>query len=370
MKSNFLLLIFLFFLLTTGGVFAQGEAALPFLLIDPSAKGNGMAGAMTSVSHDASASYYNPACLVRTKRFSGETNRLTWMPVFYNELNYHQTSEAFNIPKYGWFGLNFIYFDLGESVWTDETGAELSTFHSYEWATSIGYAYRYSNSTSFGINLKLIQSNLPDKSVGTENQDGKLTTYAFDIGFLQQNILKDYSYRERFLNERLTKWSMHRQPPGISVGLSISNIGPKIKYIDRSQADPLPQNLRLGISWNYMDTDVISLITSIEFNKLLVKKDTMGRADPFYKAGFTSWSEGGLNSITTGIGQQISIMTLFAMRIGYFYEDPGYGGRKYLSYGFSYGPETLRINTAWIWDWRYDDKLVKDKFMIGFSVAY
>ena len=95
-----------------------------------------------------------------------------------------------------------------------------------------------------------------------------------------------------------------------------------------------------------------------------------GEADPFYKALFTSWSEGGLNSITTGIGQQISIMTVFAIRIGYFYEDPNHGDRKFLSYGFSFGPETLSLNTAWTIDWRDDNQLVKDTFVFGLSLAY
>jgi len=352
---------------------AQGEAAVPFLLVDPSVKGNAMAGAMGSVSNDASAVFYNPACLVRTSRFSGEVNRISWLPQFnFDDLYYFQTSAAFHIPKCGWFCINFIYFDLGENIWTSETGEELGRFDSNEWAFSIGYAFKYSNSTSFGINLKLIQSNLTDQKVrvGTEWSDGKATSYAVDIGFLQQNVLPDLCYYRRFLDTRFTKWTLHRQPPGISIGVSLTNMGPDITYISEYQADPLPQNLRWGISWNYLDTDKIGLITSIDFNKLLVNKDMTGEADPFYKALFTSWSEGGLNSITTGIGQQISIMTVFAIRIGYFYEDPNHGDRKFLSYGFSFGPETLSLNTAWTIDWRDDNQLVKDTFVFGLSLAY
>jgi len=60
-------------------MYAQGEAAVPFLLIDPSAKGNSMAGAMGSVTNDASANFYNPACLVRTKYISADLNHVKWL---------------------------------------------------------------------------------------------------------------------------------------------------------------------------------------------------------------------------------------------------------------------------------------------------
>lgn len=374
MKSHIMLFFLVIsFSLKTGNLFAQGEAAVPFLLIDPSVKGQGMAGAMGSVTNDASAMFYNPACLVRSERFSGEINRLGWMPQFkFDDLNYYQTAATYHFPEYGWFGINFIYFDLGENIWTDERGTEMGTWDSDEWALTLGYAYKHSNSISLGINMKVFQSNLTDRNIifGSETGDGKVTSYAFDIGFLQQNILSGYCYKKRILDERYTKWTLHRPPPGISLGITLSNIGPAITYIDKKQEDPIPQNLRLGLSWNYLDTDIIGLITSVDFNKLLVKKDDSGKADPFYKALFTSWSEGGLNSITTSIGQQISIMTVFAFRIGYFYEDPNYGGRKYISYGFSFGPETLSLNTAWTLDWRDDNQLVKDTFIIGLSLAY
>ncbi|MEJ2052772.1 MAG: PorV/PorQ family protein, partial [Calditrichaceae bacterium] len=233
-------------------IFAQGEAAVPFLLIDPSVKGQAMAGAMGSVTNDASAVFYNPACLVRTTRFSGEVNHLSWLPQFnFNDLNYYQTAAAFHLPKYGWFGINFSYLNLGSNILTDEVGNELGTFHSYEWFISLGYAYKFSNSKSLGVNFKLFQSNLTDRSVtvGTETGDGNVTSFAFDIGYLQQNILPDYCYHKRYLDKNFTKWTLHRQPPGISLGISISNIGPAITYIDKKQEDPIPQNLRLCVSW-------------------------------------------------------------------------------------------------------------------------
>ena len=359
--------------LTIANLFAQGEAAVPFLLIDPSAKGNAMAGAMGSVTNDASANFYNPACLVRTKYISAESNHIRWVPQFnFDDLHYDQTSVAFKIPKAGHFGISFCRLDLGENVWTDETGAELGKFDSYEWAFSIGYGYRFSKYAAIGFNFKLIQSNLGDfnVSVGSKKGDGKTTGYAFDIGLIFENIFTESCYYGRTLDKIYSKWFIHRPPPGINFGLSISNIGPKITYIDKAQADPLPQNLRLGISWNYVDTDIIGLITSVDTQKLLVKKDTSGNADSFVKAWFTSWDEDGVNDMTLSIGQQITIMSVFSLRMGFFYEDPNHGARKYYTYGLSFGPETLSLNISWFDEVEKEHSKDHDRWFWGLSLAY
>lgn len=330
--------------MTIGKLYAQGEAAVPFLLIDPSAKGNGMAGAMASVTNDASANFYNPACLVRTKWISADLNHINWSPEF--NFHYDQTSVAFSIPEVGSFGISYCRFDLGENVLTDETGEELGTFNSNEWALSLGHAYRFSKYLALGMNFRLIQSNLTDFKVrvGSEQGNGEDTAYAFDFGLLVENVLSKSCYYDRKLHKIFSNWFIHRPPPGLSVGLSISNIGPDIKYIDADQADPLPQNFRLGISWNYVDTDIIGLITSIDVQKLLIKKNEYGESDPFMKAWFTSWDKDGVNDMTLSIGQQITIMSVFSLRMGFFYEDPNYGDRKFYTYGLSYGPETLSTN--------------------------
>ncbi|MEJ2544178.1 MAG: PorV/PorQ family protein [Calditrichaceae bacterium] len=359
--------------LTIANLFAQGEAAVPFLLIDPSAKGNAMAGAMGSVTNDASANFYNPACLVRTKYISAESNHIRWVPQFnFDNLHYDQTSVAFRIPKAGHFGISFCRLDLGENVRTDETGQELGTFDSYEWAFSIGYAYRFSKYAAIGINFKLIQSNLRDfnVSVGSEEGDGKATGYAFDIGLLFENIFTESCYYNRTLDKMYSKWFIHRPPPGLNLGFSISNMGPKISYIDADQADPLPQNLRLAASWNYYDTETLCLITSVDVQKLLIKKHPDGKSDSFIEAWFTSWDEDGVNDMTLSIGQQISIMSMVTLRLGFFYEDPNHGDRKYYTYGFSFGPETLSLNISWFDEVENESYRDHNTWFWGLSLAY
>jgi hypothetical protein len=371
MKTLIFVILILFIILNSGKLYCQGQTAMPFLIVDPFAKAGGIAGAYVSATSDASAQFYNPACLVRTNLFSADLNHLEWLPQYnFNDLNLFQTSVAFRIPSYGHFGIYFTRFNLGENIWTDETGAELGTFNSYEWCLSLGYADFLSNQFSIGVNLKLISSNLSDATLGTADRDRNASGIAIDIGILGQNILSKYCYKRRYLNKNFSKWTLHRQPPGVSFGISISNIGNKVTYIDKGQADPLPQYLRLGVSWHYLDTDVIGLLFSIDTQKLLVNKHKDGSSDPFYKALFTSWSGKSLNKLKIAMGQEISILSLFAIRFGYFYEDPQYGGTKYFTYGTSLGPETFRLNLSYIWTWGDEDHPIKDTLVAGISFAY
>ena len=69
------------------------------------------------------------------------------------------------------------------------------------------------------------------------------------------------------------------------------------------------------------------------------------------EAIFSSWQDFRWNELEVSLGMEIEITKYFAFRAGRFFEDPSYGGRKYYTYGFSFGPEFARFNLA-----IYDDK--------------
>ncbi|MCK5085990.1 MAG: PorV/PorQ family protein, partial [Melioribacteraceae bacterium] len=131
-----------------------------------------------------------------------------------------------------------------------------------------------------------------------------------------------------------------------SVGMNLSNLGPKISYIDQAQADPIPTNLRLGFAYNVFQDEYNSLTFTLDFSKLLVTRsdDTTSAAvqrDEFYEAIISSWGDQSMNeeiaSIETGIGLEYWYGKpedfRFAARAGFFYEDPNYGNRKFLTLG-------------------------------------
>jgi hypothetical protein len=141
----------------------------------------------------------------------------------------------------------------------------------------------------------------------------------------------------------------------LSLGINLSNLGPKISYVDAAQADPIPTQLRFGIAYKVFKNEGNDLTITADFSKLLVNRFGKGESDPFYKAMFTSW-KGGIPGIArtfqTSVGAEYwyGSPRLIALRAGYFYEDPSNGNRKYITLGAGlryslYGFDFSYINT-------------------------
>jgi len=365
-KRN-IIFIMLFFCLfvSLDELFAQGEAAVPFLLITPGARNGGMGEAGVALANDANAIFWNPAGLA----FQYENpevdrrNEITlmhskWLPQFnFSDLFYDYLAARFYAGEIGMLGGSITYLNLGKNIWTDETGEELGTFDSFEYALTLSYATKLQSNIGIGVNAKLIQSNLTDKvNVGSENKDGKATTFAVDLGVLWK---PDYD----FLNNRL------------NLGFNLSNFGPKIIYIDKAQADPLPTNLRLGFSYIALDDGFNKLTVVYDLNRLLVVKKKDGTSDGVFEAAFySSWVEGDvdqrLKRFNHALGLEYNYGSLIAFRTGYFYEDPDYGARKFLTFGGGIGYNIFAIDFSYIWTWADEDHPLADTMRFSVGVKF
>ena len=137
-----------------------------------------------------------------------------------------------------------------------------------------------------------------------------------------------------------------------SIGVNLSNIGPKIYYIDQAQADPIPTNFRLGFAYKIIDEDFNQLLYTLDFSKLLVSRKeevvqsgdttkTISVSKEWYQAIFYAWVDSPfkeeLRDIVTSMGLEYWYGQpgdfLFALRTGFFYEDPSYGNRKFITFG-------------------------------------
>ena len=56
----------------------------------------------------------------------------------------------------------------------------------------------------------------------------------------------------------------------LTFGGALRNLGPKIAYIDASQADPLPQHIVLGAAYEVMDTQYHDVLLSMDIYKPLI----------------------------------------------------------------------------------------------------
>ena len=299
-KILFVIFIFSFF----SQVHAQGEAAVPFLLIEPSARVNGLAGSFTAVANDANALFYNPAGISSINYGSFEYSKYEFYRFYhFPDLYIRFLSSTFRIPNIGSFGIDLTYYFLGEHIITDEVGNELGTFESKEWALSLGYAKKLNFYTSFGASFKIIRSELGSFQVGSMGPDNN-TGFAFDVGILFNNFLPDLCFKKRFIDFKYQEYLQHRTFSEPSIGIVIKNIGPHMTYISEVK-DPLPQQLRIGAAWNIVDTDIINLLILSDVRKLLVKRDKLD-SDQFYQAWFTSWEDFSFNQLKFSAGIEVT----------------------------------------------------------------
>ena len=310
-----------------GSASAQGESAVPFLLIAPNSRAAGIGEAGTGTVDDASAMFWNPAALAFLDGYEVSITHANWLPqfqqadLFYDYLNYRQRIDEIG----GTIGASVTYLNLGEFIKTNSSGPEeVGRFKAFEVAVTGGYATQVFDELSLGLNLRYIHSALsPLEATEFEEGSGVASTVSFDIAMMFRPTVMEVPL--------LGDWGNK-----FSAGFNLSNIGPKVTYIDEDQSDPLPTNLRLGLGYKLVKDEFNELTASLDFSRLLVNRDSTGHSDPVYEAIFSSWGDGsGLNKINTagGLEYWYGAPRLLALRIGYFYEDPSFGNRQFLTFG-------------------------------------
>ncbi len=279
------------------------QATMLFLKIAPGARPTGMGEAFVALADDATAVWWNPAGLgfQQQKQFTAMYAR--WLPQFkLSDLYYSYLGYIHDVPEWGTFGANVIFLNLGETERRDEQNRNLGTFSSFELAVAGAYGAPVNENLTMGVGLKLIYSNLSPFGAGAEKGTGTATAVAADIGLL---------YKATFLR-------------GLSMGLNLSNMGPKAAYIDRAQADPLPTNLKLGVAYHVIDQEFNKVTVCADMNKELVVRHDDGTSDEFYAAMFTAWGDDDLiKSIIWNVGVEYWYSTLVGLRAGYYNDDLG-----------------------------------------------
>ena len=318
-------------LLLSQNIMAQGESAVPFLLIAPGARPGGMGEAGVALANDATAVYWNPAGLAfqyedPEKDNQGEISvmHVKWLPQFnFDDLFYDYLAGRYYIEDIGMVGGSITFLNLGENVFTNEDGKEVGTFDSFEYAVAASYATKLQDNLGVGVNLKFIHSHLFDikdvgSGVGSETRSGLSSSFAVDVGVLW---VPAYD----FLSNRL------------SFGANLSNFGPKMTYIDEAQADPLPTNLRLGLSYKVLDDQFNRITLVYDASRLLVVRDGEKSDGVFKSVFYSSWVKGSfsdrLKKFNHALGVEYWYGDLIALRAGYFYEDKDFGDRKFLTFG-------------------------------------
>jgi type IX secretion system protein PorV len=341
LTSKLKLLILAGIIIIGGKLFAQGESAVPFLLIGPNSLNAGMGETGTGLVNDAAAMFWNPAGLAYQKGIQISITHSQWLPgLGLSDLFYDFLAGKYYMKKLkGTLGFSITYLNIGKIIKTDEFGNEIGDYQAFDGALAVGYGTKVTKDLGIGVVTRFIYSKLAVDPVAGEKGTG--TTY--DLSFDISGLWRPTKTKLKFINNRL------------GIGINLSNIGPKVVYVDADQADPLPTNLRLGFGYDIYQSEFNNVTLTADFAKLLVKRRDQGKSDPVYKAIFTSFG-GGFNEVMKSIQSSVGVEywygnpRLIGLRGGYFYEDPDKGKRKFITLGASlryslYGFDFSYINT-------------------------
>ncbi len=304
--------------------------AVPFLRISPDSRSGGMGDVGIATSADAYSGFWNLGKIPFAK--SNTNVGVTYTPwltdLGLNDVYLASLAGYHKLDENQALSLGLRYFSLGSIQFTDANGNQLNNFRPREFAIEAGYSRKLSSKSGLGLGLRYISSDLAGGTVnGITYKKG--TSVAADLHYFNNGLKEDGS--------------------GLNWGVTLSNLGSKISYTqDANQKDFIPANLGLGAAYTKV-FDADSKITfALDLNKLLVPTppvvtDSAGLADYRSKGVVSSWfssfgdAAGGgqeeFKEITASVGAEYWYKEQFALRAGYFYENPDKGNRKYFTVG-------------------------------------
>jgi hypothetical protein len=320
---------------------------VPFLLIAPDARSGSMGDVGAAITPDANSIHWNPAKLAFMEDKAGVSlSYIPWLQRLVPDINLAYLSGYHRIDDRNTVGASLRYFSLGNIQLTDINRIEQGTLSPNELAVDGTLARQFGENFSLGTALRFIYSNLGN--AGSASQQAKpATALAADVS--------GYFKKETVLFGSDARWSL---------GLNISNIGNKISYSDGGQKIFLPTNFKLGGATTFLN-GMNEFTVALDINKLLVPTppivDSEGKIvsgkdpDRSVPAGiFGSFGDapGGfseeLQEISYSLGAEYWYNRQFAIRGGYFYENPNKGDRQYLTLGAGLRYNVFNIDFAYL----------------------
>jgi hypothetical protein len=355
------LLILLLSLLCSKNSFSQDNrrvitTGIPFLLIAADARSSGLGDQGVATRVDAFSQQWNPAKYAFSKTKSGIGLSYTpYLRELVNDINIGNLAYFNRIDERSAFAASIRYFALGE-VELRSTAQQVPRIASpNEFAVDLSYSLRLSEVFSMAVTGRYINSNL---RIPTGIADASAaSSFGADISMF-------YRSEEKFYKDFNGRWRG---------GLSISNIGPKIKYDDVGQENFLPTNFRAGAGFDFILDASNTIGVHLEVNKLLVPTppafdtDGSGNLTPEgqqafldytreneFGAIFSSWGDAPdgiseeLKEITWALGAEYWFEDSFALRLGYFNESQDKGFRKFVTMGAGFKYSTINIDASYL----------------------
>lgn len=332
-----------------------GGAAVVFLMIEPDSRAAGMGNAGVALADNANATFWNPAGLGFQRGAAVGITHSNWLPEFNANLYYEYAVGKYHREGLGTFGAHLTFFNLGKHDCIDDIGNPCGQFRSYDLAAGVSYGKQVTDNLSLGTGVRFIYSNLAtgvEVSGGGEAKAG--VSVGVDLGLL---------YRTNPID-------LGGVPTTISAGFNLANMGPTIQYIENR--DPIPTNLRFGwaTTFEFDEFNSITLVNDYTKSLYRIRRDSLDgelvrTVDPFYKAIFTAWAPisvnlnpesqedarelSALDQLVIGAGAEYWYNKLFALRAGYFYENPYNGNREFITLGAGIRYNIVGVDFSYIY---------------------
>jgi len=165
----------------------NGIAAADFLNVGVGARGAALGGAYTSVTDDATATYWNPAGMMQLNSSQVVFSHFAW----YQDITYEYLAVAYPYSEKWSFGVSLSYLNYGSidgyDINDEPTGDISST---YDLATGLSAAYRVNEEFSVGLTAKYVVVSLAGLSGGALAADigARYNMDMFSFGLAAVNL--------------------------------------------------------------------------------------------------------------------------------------------------------------------------------------
>ena len=365
MKKSLIVIIVLFFIQHSWAQASQDyskvvSVGVPFLMVAADARSAGMADQGVATSADAFSQQYNPAKYAFSLDKQGFSISYTpYLTGLVNDISLGQATYFNRISEKSAFAGSLRFFGLGdiELRQTDDPLEAVNTVSPNEFSLDGSYALKLSERFAMSVGGRYIRSSLRIASADTDAKPA--STFAVDVaGFYQSEEIAYDNFNGRW-----------------RAGFNIQNIGPKISYNDDLLGSSfIPANLRIGTGFDFILDDYNKVSVNLEVAKLLVPTpqnpdingdgtitpDERSQTNDYYrKIGwfpgiFKSFGDapGGfseeLQELTYSIGSEYVYQDSFALRAGYFHENPEKGARKFFSLGAGFKYNVVKIDVSYL----------------------
>ena len=319
---------------TNGSNSTQIPTAVPFLLITPDSRSGAMGEAGVAISPDVNANFWNPSKLAFLDAHDDvSVSYSPWLRNLVPDVSLAYVSYAHKLDDRNTFGASLRYFNLGSIEETDASQNSLGVYSPNEFSIDGSFARKFGNEFSLGLSLRYIHSSLFNGTFSGNQTVKPGNAVAADVSLYYTKPMQEFGKEATF-----------------SFGTNISNIGSKMSYTDNGTKYFLPTNWRLGIA-NTLNLDQYNQLTfALDLNKLLVPTPPIRDADGNIIKGkddnvsvpagifgsFTDAPNGfseEMQEITISPGIEYWYNKVFALRAGYYYQNPNKGGLHYFTLG-------------------------------------